>query len=109
MKREAEVVVRGCINSGSVPFSVAGLSVVHQVLAALSIGQRDATMILVCFRHGLRASELCELQWSDVEFETSTLRPRRAKGGAPGTHPLPGDELRAHGRSSAMHSHRLSS
>jgi integrase len=25
-------------------------------------GQRDATMLLVCFRHGLRASELCELQ-----------------------------------------------
>jgi integrase len=22
------------------------------------------------FRHGLRASELCELQWSDVEFES---------------------------------------
>src|SRR6476660_3637239 len=33
-------------------------------------GQRDATMILIAFRHGLRASELCELQWSDVEFET---------------------------------------
>ena len=28
-------------------------------------GQRDATMILIAFRHGLRASELCELQWSD--------------------------------------------
>jgi integrase len=27
--------------------------------------QRDATMILIAFRHGLRASELCELQWSD--------------------------------------------
>src|SRR5271170_1380305 len=58
-------------------------------------GQRDATMILVCFRHGLRASELCELQWSDLEFETGTLHLRRAKGGAPGTHPLLGDELRA--------------
>ena len=29
-------------------------------------GQRDASMILIAFRHGLRASELCELQWSDV-------------------------------------------
>lgn len=58
-------------------------------------GQRDATMILICFRHGLRVSELCELQWSDVEFETATLNLRRAKGGAPGTHPLLGDELRA--------------
>jgi integrase len=58
-------------------------------------GQRDATMILIAFRHGLRASELCELQWSDVEFETSNLHLRRAKGGATGTHPLLGDELRA--------------
>jgi type 1 fimbriae regulatory protein FimB/type 1 fimbriae regulatory protein FimE len=58
-------------------------------------GQRDASMILIAFRHGLRASELCELQWSDVEFETGTLHLRRAKGGATATHPLLGDELRA--------------
>jgi len=43
----------------------------------------------------LRASELCELQWSDVEFETGNLHLRRAKGGATSTHPLLGDELRA--------------
>jgi integrase len=58
-------------------------------------GQRDAAIILICFRHGLRASELCELQWSDVEFETATLHLRRAKNGAMTTHPLLGDELRA--------------
>src|SRR5262249_1686024 len=58
-------------------------------------GQRDSTMLLIAFRHGLRASELCELQWSDVEFETGTLHLRRAKGGSTGTHPLLGEELRA--------------
>ena len=58
-------------------------------------GQRDATMILIAFRHGLRASELCELQWSDVEFGTGNLHLHRAKGGATGTHPLLGVELRA--------------
>src|SRR6516225_9199457 len=58
-------------------------------------GQRDGTMILICFRHGLRASELCELQWSDLEFETATLHLRRTKNGTMGTHPLLGDELRA--------------
>jgi integrase len=26
-------------------------------------GHRDATMILIAYRHGLRASELCDLQW----------------------------------------------
>jgi integrase len=27
-------------------------------------GHRDATMILIGYRHGLRTSELCDLQWS---------------------------------------------
>ena len=58
-------------------------------------GQRNSTMIRMAFRHGLRASELCELQWSDVEFESGSLHLRRAKGGAASTHPLLGDELRA--------------
>ena len=58
-------------------------------------GQRDTTMILIAFRHGLRASELCGLQWSDVEFETGSLHLRRTKGGTTATHPLLGDELRA--------------
>ena len=58
-------------------------------------GQRDAAMILIAFRHGLRASEVCGLQWSDVEFESGSLHLRRAKGGATSTHPLLGDELRA--------------
>jgi hypothetical protein len=52
-------------------------------------------MILLTFRHGLRASEVCGLQWSDVEFESGTLHLRRAKGGSTSTHPLLGDELRA--------------
>jgi integrase len=58
-------------------------------------GQRDAAMILMTFRHGLRASELTELQWSDVQFDSGTIYIRRAKGGTPATHPLLGDELRA--------------
>jgi integrase len=58
-------------------------------------GQRDASMILIAFRHGLRASELCSLQWSDIEFETASIHLRRAKGGVTSTHPLQGDELRA--------------
>jgi integrase len=45
-------------------------------------------------RHGLRASELCGLQWSDIEFASGTLHLRRAKGGQTSTHPLLGDELR---------------
>lgn len=32
-------------------------------------GQRDATMILLAYRHGLRVSELCSLRWEQVDFE----------------------------------------
>ena len=34
-------------------------------------GHRDATLVLVAFRHGLRASEICDLEWSQVEFGRS--------------------------------------
>ena len=52
-------------------------------------------MILIGFRHGLRVSELCDLQWSSIAFETGTMHVRRAKGGEAATHPLLGDELRS--------------
>lgn len=58
-------------------------------------GHRDATMILVSYRHGLRASEATDLEWSQVDFATATLHVRRAKQGTPSTHPIRGDELRA--------------
>jgi integrase len=58
-------------------------------------GHRDATMILVAYRHGLRVSELVDLRWDQVDFRTATLHVRRAKQGTPSTHPLIGDELRA--------------
>ena len=56
--------------------------------------QRDATMILVAYRHGLRASELTDLRWDQVDFRTATLHVRRVKQGSPSTHPIIGDELR---------------
>jgi ABC transporter substrate binding protein/Phage integrase family len=58
-------------------------------------GHRDATMILLGYRHGLRASELCDLQWSQVELGAGRLHVRRAKNGSPSVHPLRGDEIRA--------------
>jgi integrase len=59
-------------------------------------GHRDATMILIAFRHGLRAVEICDLEWSQIEFgRAAALHVRRAKNGKPSVHPLRGDELRA--------------
>lgn len=58
-------------------------------------GHRDATLILVAYRHGLRAKEASELEWSQVEFgRSAALHVRRAKGGKPSVHPIRGDELR---------------
>ena len=53
---------------------------------------RDATMILLAFRHGLRASEVCDLQWTQVDFQAGTLAVTRAKNGTPATHPLTGPD-----------------
>lgn len=58
-------------------------------------GQRDAAIILLMWRHGLRVSELCSLQWADVSFEDATLNVRRSKKGEQTTHPILGDEMRA--------------
>ena len=58
-------------------------------------GHRDATMILVAFRHGLRSSELVDLRWDQIDFTHAVLHVRRAKKGTPATHPEVGDEMRA--------------
>ena len=58
-------------------------------------GHRDATMILLAYRHGLRASEVSDLQWHQVELTAGRLHVRRSKRGTPSVHPIQGDELRA--------------
>src|ERR1700732_5259853 len=58
-------------------------------------GHRDSTLLLLAYRHGLRVSELVELQWSQVDLQTATLHVNRVKNGRPAAHPLTGDELQA--------------
>ncbi len=58
-------------------------------------GHRDATMILIAYRHGLRAAELVDLRWDQVDFSQAVLHVHRVKQGTPSTHPLTGRELRA--------------
>lgn len=58
-------------------------------------GQRDALMTLLAFRHGLRAAEVCDLRWEQIDFASATVHVRRVKNGTPATHPLTGRELRA--------------
>jgi type 1 fimbriae regulatory protein FimB/type 1 fimbriae regulatory protein FimE len=58
-------------------------------------GARDAAAILLAYRHGLRAQELCSLRWSQVDLRNGRLHVNRAKGGIESVHPLHGPELRA--------------
>jgi type 1 fimbriae regulatory protein FimB/type 1 fimbriae regulatory protein FimE len=58
-------------------------------------GHRDSTMVLLCYRHGLRAAELVDLRWSQVDFDNARLHVRRVKNGVPTVHPLKGDEMRS--------------
>jgi integrase len=57
-------------------------------------GHRDGTMILLAYRHGLRASELIDLRWNQISFDAAVVHIRRVKNGTPATHPLSGPELR---------------
>lgn len=56
---------------------------------------RDATLILIAYRHGLRVGELVALRWDQVDLGRGTLHVNRLKNGTAGTHPLRGPELRA--------------
>jgi site-specific recombinase XerD len=57
-------------------------------------GHRDALMVLLAYRHGLRAAEVVDLRWEQVDFKTAILGVRRVKKGTPSSHPLTGRELR---------------
>ena len=58
-------------------------------------GHRDATLILIAYRHGLRVSELVALRWDMVDLKQGLLHVSRLKNGVASTHPLRGPELRA--------------
>ncbi len=58
-------------------------------------GHRDATMILVAFRHALRATEVCKLRWDQYDLKRGTLHVNRIKNGIETVHPVGGEELRA--------------
>ena len=58
-------------------------------------GHRDATMMLVAYRHGLRPAELCALRWDQCDLLQGLLHVRRVKNGTPSVHPMGGAEIRA--------------
>ena len=58
-------------------------------------GHRDATMVLIAFRHGLSCIGIGRPRWDQVDLEHALLHVRKLKNGSPATHPLTGKELRA--------------
>jgi integrase len=55
---------------------------------------RDAAIILLMFRHGLRTAELVALRWQQVDFKAGYLDVHRVKHGHHAKHPLRGPQLR---------------
>ena len=58
-------------------------------------GERNDTMILPAYRHGLRVAALMHLRWDQVDLAQGLLHVRRVKSGVPSTHPLTGTAMRA--------------
>lgn len=58
-------------------------------------GLRDHALLLVTFRHGLRASEAAGARREDLDLEGGTLWVRRLKGGLSTEQPLGADEIEA--------------
>ena len=72
---------------------------VAQLLRAAKKGPRhrarNHAMILLAYRHGLRASELVGLRLSDLDLDAGTIYCRRAKGSRSTLHPMKADEVAA--------------
>ena len=58
-------------------------------------GTRDAALLTLAYRHGLRVSELVALRWDMVDLKHGLLHVSRLKNGIASVHPLRGPELRA--------------
>ncbi len=68
------------------------------LLAAQGVGRhrhRDATLIMLAYRHGLRVTELVNLRWDQIDLDQALLHVRRVKRGKPSVHPLRRTELQA--------------
>jgi type 1 fimbriae regulatory protein FimB len=59
-----------------------------KVLRLASTNVRDHAMILLAFRHGMRASEICNLELRDVDLKNGQITIRRLKGSLTTTQPL---------------------
>jgi integrase len=64
------------------------IAAAHQVGGR--VAERDALLIMMAYRHGLRASELAGMRWDQIDLKAGLLHVTRRKHGSPSTHPLRG-------------------
>ncbi|NER28185.1 MAG: tyrosine-type recombinase/integrase [Symploca sp. SIO1C4] len=70
----------------------------EMIVSARKVGRhgvRDAAIILLMFRHGLRTAELAALKWSQIDLAGGYIYIERLKHGHDSIHPLRSPELRA--------------
>lgn len=63
-------------------------------LISIISSKRDKAIFLIAYRHGLRASEVGQLQRTDFDDKQLRLNIHRLKGSLSGIHPLQADEVR---------------
>lgn len=71
---------------------------IESLLKAANTGThaaRNYCLTLLCFIHGLRASEICRLQISDIDLRSKCIYIHRLKKGFSTTHPLLNKEIQA--------------
>jgi type 1 fimbriae regulatory protein FimB len=61
---------------------------VLKVLKATADDKRNLAMILLGYRHGMRASEVCRLEMNDIDLKNGEITIRRLKGSLKTTQPL---------------------
>jgi len=69
---------------------------IRKILKVASESKRNHAMILLAYRHGMRASEVCGLKLADVDLKNGEITIRRLKGSLKTVQPLsdmPGQPL----------------
>ena len=68
---------------------------VAQLSPSFRYPDRDYALMLIAFRHGLRASEASNLKWDAIDLKGKTVYINRVKKSDAGIHPLQADEVEA--------------
>lgn len=83
-------------NDSPLPTALTARQVERLIKAARQIGNhgmRNATFMLMAYRHGLRVDELIKLKWSHIDLDAGTLQVSRLQNGQQTVHMLSTQEV----------------